>query len=44
VDTIDKGGDGAVLASAIDFSVLMRVRGTRVRETLRRRHGLAVSV
>jgi diguanylate cyclase (GGDEF)-like protein/PAS domain S-box-containing protein len=88
VDTIDKGGDGAVLASAIvalgetlrldtvaegieteaqrnmlmdlgcdfgqgflfapalspdDFSVLMRVRGTRVRETLRRRHGIAVS-
>jgi len=87
VDTIDKGGDGAVLASAIvalgetlrldtvaegieteaqrgllmelgcrfgqgflfapplspdDFSVLMRVRGTRVRETLRRRHGIAV--
>ncbi len=89
VDTIDKGGDGAVLASAIvalgetlrldtvaegietdaqrsmlmelgcdfgqgflfapplspdDFSVLMRVRGTRVRETLRRRHGIGASV
>jgi diguanylate cyclase (GGDEF)-like protein/PAS domain S-box-containing protein len=89
VDTIDKGGDGAVLASAIvalgetlrldtvaegieteaqrgmlmelgcefgqgflfapplsaeDLSVLMRVRGTRVKETLRRRHGVAVGV
>ncbi len=89
VDTIDKGGDGAVLASAIvalgetlrldtvaegieteaqrgmlmelgcafgqgflfapplspeDLSVLMRVRGTRVKETLRRRHGVATTV
>jgi len=89
VDTIDKGGDGAVLASAIvalgetlrldtvaegieteaqrgmlmelgcafgqgflfapplsadDLSVLMRVRGTRVKETLRRRHGVATAV
>jgi diguanylate cyclase (GGDEF)-like protein/PAS domain S-box-containing protein len=88
VDTIDKGGDGTVLASAIvalgdtlrldtvaegieteaqrgmllelgcafgqgylfappvaaaDFSVLMRVRGTRGRETLRRRHGLVAT-
>ncbi len=89
VDTIDKGGDGAVLASAIvalgetlrldtvaegieteaqrgmlmelgcefgqgflfapplspdDLSGLMRLRGTRVTETLRRRHGLVASV
>ena len=89
VDTIDKGGDGAVLASAIvalgetlrldtvaegieteaqrgmlmelgcafgqgflfapplspeDLSVLMRLRGTRVKETLRRRHGVATAV
>lgn len=88
VDTIDKGGDGAVLASAIvalgetlrldtvaegieteaqrgmlmelgcefgqgflfapplspdDLSGLMRLRGTRVTETLRRRHGLVAS-
>ncbi len=88
VDTIDKGGDGAVLASAIvalgetlrldtvaegieteaqrgtlielgcafgqgflfapplsaeDLSGLMRLRGTRVRETLRRRHGVATA-
>jgi diguanylate cyclase (GGDEF)-like protein/PAS domain S-box-containing protein len=88
VDTIDQGGDGAVLASAIvalgetlrldtvaegieteaqrgmlmelgcgfgqgflfapplspdDLSVLMRLRGTRVRETLRRRHGVALA-
>ncbi len=89
VDTIDKGGDGAVLASAIvalgetlrldtvaegieteaqrgmlmelgcdfgqgflfapplsadDLSVLMRVRGTRVKETLRRRHGVTTAL
>ncbi len=89
VDTIDKGGDGAVLASAIvalgetlrldtvaegieteaqrgmlmelgcafgqgflfapplsadDLSGLMRMRGTRVKETLRRRHGLVGAI